>query len=103
MTVHPYIVSGTRLSLKIEGSLFSKRHMRATTSFYTHVNERVGPEQLGQSSSLDLVNHGRLQVRLNGSRHVFVLATSDFLEVHREPFELLILVTASLDVLSRLV
>jgi hypothetical protein len=67
------------------------------------VDEGVRPEQLGQSTGLDPVDHGRLQVRLNRSRHIFVLATSDLLEVDREPLELLILVTASLDVLSRLV
>lgn len=83
--------------------MISERTARHEAVVPTDVNECVGPEQLGQSPRLDLVDHGRFQICLNRSGHVFVLATSDFLEVHREPLELLVLVAAPGDILSRLI
>jgi hypothetical protein len=70
---------------------------------WTDVDKRIRSEELGQSTSLDLVDDSRFQIGLDRTRNVFVLAAPDFLKVHREPLELLILVSAAGNVFPRLV
>jgi len=97
-----YVVTSTRLSLKNKQSK-RKAVSRLQPFPWTHVDESIRSKELGQSTSLDLVDHGRFQIGLNRTRNVFVLAASDLLEVYREPLELLVLISAAGNVFPRLV
>jgi hypothetical protein len=52
----------------------------------THVDKRIRPEQVPHAPALDVIQHGRLQVDLDGPRDVFLVG--DFVKVDGQSVEL---------------
>lgn len=86
------VVSGTALSLSRAQKKSTKIASVEESAIarcggsYTHVDECIRPEQIAHASTLDVVEHGRFEINLDGTRHI--LLVGDFIKVDRESVEL---------------
>lgn len=79
------VVSGTTLGLYTNNSLYQRGDWDGWGRG-TYVDKRIRPEQVPHASTLDVIQHGRLEIDLDRTRDVFLVG--DFIKVDGKSVEL---------------